>query len=190
MNNLLSVENLTMKFGGLTAIDDLSFDLLTMNSEQDFVPSSWFDTLIKNNPNDQSLLNIQPGEFFKLFIQATELDNLNAELEQAGGNAALFGGSFAVVASAGGGGVTSAGTPSVSADGGAADSSGDGGDSASDSSESGGESDGDGDGEQYDYGGSAGEKYEDKDRDGDGDGDGVGVSKSLTYIESLSLNEK
>ena len=26
MSNLLSVENLTMKFGGLTAIDDLSFD--------------------------------------------------------------------------------------------------------------------------------------------------------------------
>ena len=26
MRNLLSVENLTMKFGGLTAIDDLSFD--------------------------------------------------------------------------------------------------------------------------------------------------------------------
>ena len=26
MINLLSVENLTMKFGGLTAIDDLSFD--------------------------------------------------------------------------------------------------------------------------------------------------------------------
>ena len=26
MSNLLSVENLTMKFGGLIAIDDLSFD--------------------------------------------------------------------------------------------------------------------------------------------------------------------
>ena len=26
MSNLLSVENLTMRFGGLTAIDDLSFD--------------------------------------------------------------------------------------------------------------------------------------------------------------------
>ena len=26
MSNLLSVENLTMKFGGLTAIDNLSFD--------------------------------------------------------------------------------------------------------------------------------------------------------------------
>ena len=26
MSNLLSIENLTMKFGGLTAIDDLSFD--------------------------------------------------------------------------------------------------------------------------------------------------------------------
>ena len=33
MSNLLSVENLTMKFGGLTAIDDLSFDCLLYTSD-------------------------------------------------------------------------------------------------------------------------------------------------------------
>ena len=34
MSNLLSVENLTMKFGGLTAIDDLSFDAKIIKSHQ------------------------------------------------------------------------------------------------------------------------------------------------------------
>lgn len=125
--------------GSSISIDDLSFNLLG---------SAWFDTLLKNNPNDEGLdmLAMQPGWPVYLDIQAPAFVDLNAELEEAGGSSALFGGSFAVVASAGGGGVASTGTPSVSA-GGAADSSGDGGDSSGDSTESGGESEGDGDGD-------------------------------------------
>ena len=72
--------------------------------------------------------------------------DLNAELEEAGEVLPFLAEAFAVVASAGGGGVASAGTPSVSA-GGTSDSSGDGGDSSGDSSESGGEREGDGDGD-------------------------------------------
>lgn len=125
--------------GSSISIDDLSFNLFG---------SAWFDTLLKNNPNDEELdwLAMQPGWPVYLNIQAPAFVDLNAELEEAGGSSALFGGSFAVVASAGGGGVASTGTPSVSA-GGAADSSGDGGDSSGDSTESGGESEGDGDGD-------------------------------------------
>jgi filamentous hemagglutinin family protein len=132
--------------GSSISIDDLSFNLLTMNENQDLLPSAWFDTLLKNNPNDEGLdmLFMQPGWPVYLDIQAPAFVDLNAELEEAGGSSALFGGSFAVVASAGGGGVASAGTPSVSA-GGATDSSGDGGDNSGDSTESGGESEGDGD---------------------------------------------
>ena len=125
--------------GSSISIDDLSFNLFG---------SAWFDTLLKNNPNDEGLdwLAMQPGWPVYLDIQAPAFVDLNAELEEAGGSSALFGGSFAVVASAGGGGVASTGTPSVSA-GGAGDSSGDVGDSSGDSSESGGESEGDGDGD-------------------------------------------
>ena len=134
--------------GSSISIDDLSFNLLTMNENQDLLPSAWFDTLLKNNPENESLdmLTMQPGWPVYLDIQAPAFVDLNAELEEAGGSSALFGGSFAVVASAGGGGVASAGTPSVSA-GGTSDSSGDGGDSSGDSSESGGEREGDGDGD-------------------------------------------
>ena len=122
--------------GSSISIDDLSFNLLTMNENQDLLPSAWFDTLLKNNPENQSLdmLTMQPGWPVYLDIQAPAFVDLNAELEEAGGSSALFGGSFAVVASAGGGGVASAGTPSVSA-GGTTDSSGDGGDSSGDSGE-------------------------------------------------------
>ena len=38
MSNLLSVENLTMKFGGLTAIDDLSFDAKSKQITSIYVP--------------------------------------------------------------------------------------------------------------------------------------------------------
>ena len=40
--------------GSSISIDDLSFNLLTMNENQDLLPSAWFDTLLKNNPENQS----------------------------------------------------------------------------------------------------------------------------------------
>jgi filamentous hemagglutinin family protein len=134
--------------GSSISIDDLSFNLLTMNENQDLLPSTWFDTLLKNNPNDEGLdmLFMQPGWPVYLDIQAPAFVDLNAELEEAGGSSALFGGSFAVVASAGGGGVARAGTPSVSAGG------------AGDSSESGGESEGDGEGDGDSQGGGSASK--------------------------------
>jgi hypothetical protein len=92
------------------------------------------------------MLFMQPGWPVYLDIQAPAFVDLNAELEEAGGSSALFGGSFAVVASAGGGGVARAGTPSVSAGG------------AGDSSESGGESEGDGEGDGDSQGGGSASK--------------------------------
>ena len=63
-----------------------------MNENQDLLPSAWFDTLLKNNPENQSLdmLTMQPGMSVYLDIQAPAFVDLNAELEEAGGSSALL----------------------------------------------------------------------------------------------------
>ena len=76
MSNLLSVENLTMKFGGLTAIDDLSFDAKNNQITSIIGPNgagktTFFDLLTKfQNPDEGNIFfegeNVTSFQSYKL----------------------------------------------------------------------------------------------------------------------------